>query len=93
VQLPRPVRATQNAHPRYASAAVRNPEHGGEGNRSKPKCRLRSPEPRRTTRHGLADDDNGKKLVARAASTCGVRMQELEDMHDDIIGWPDRAAA
>jgi hypothetical protein len=24
---------------------------------------------------------------------CGVRLHELEDMHDVIIVWPDRAAA
>jgi hypothetical protein len=61
-----PCAGTWNAHPRYASAAVRNTVRGGEGNRSKPKCRLRIPEPRRTTRYGLADGDNGKRRVARA---------------------------
>jgi hypothetical protein len=61
-----PVKATRSAHPRCVSAVVRNPVHGSEGNRSKPKCRLRIPELRRTTCHRLSDDDNVKKRDARA---------------------------
>jgi hypothetical protein len=57
--------AIRNAHPRCANAAVINPVHGGEGNRSKPKYLLRIPEPRQTIWHGLADRYNGKKRVAR----------------------------
>jgi hypothetical protein len=29
----------------------------------------------------------------RALLRCGVRVHELEDIHDVIIVWPDRAAA
>jgi hypothetical protein len=31
--------------------------------------------------------------VRRVVLRCGVRMHESEDIHDDIIGWPERAAA
>jgi hypothetical protein len=64
----RPVRAAWNALPRYASAAVPNPVFGGQGSRSKPKCRLRIPEPRLTTRHGLVDGDNAKKTGCKGTA-------------------------
>jgi hypothetical protein len=38
-------------------------------------------------------EDWQRACSARALLRCGVRVHELEDMHDVIIAWPDRAAA
>jgi hypothetical protein len=74
----RPVRATRNAHPHYASAAVRVPAQGVGGTRGETVCRLRVPEQRRAsvhlapsrlgslTWHGLADSAKGKTRAVRA---------------------------
>jgi transposase InsO family protein len=86
-EVGRPVRATQHAHPHYASAAVRVPAQGVEGTPGKPVRSLRVPEQGRTsvhmapsrlgsvTWHGLADSAKGKTRSARAQARRRMRRE------------------
>jgi hypothetical protein len=82
----RPVRATRNAHPHYASAAVRVPAQGVGGTRGET-VRLRVPEQRQAsvhmapsrqgsvTWHGLADSAKDKMRAARAQARRRTRRE------------------
>jgi hypothetical protein len=83
----RPVRASRNPHPRYASAATREPEQDIGGIRGEPLSRLTVPKQRRAsvrmapsrqgsiTPHGMADSAKTKTRAARHkhGGECGVK--------------------
>jgi hypothetical protein len=83
----RPVRASRNPHPRYASAATREPGQGVGGIRGEPLSRLTVPKQRRAsvrmapsrqgsiTPHGMADSAKTKKRAARAQARRRMRRE------------------
>jgi hypothetical protein len=42
--------------------------------------------------HGHLSSQNHTFAATTPMLRCGERVHELEDMHDVIIAWPDRAA-
>jgi hypothetical protein len=83
----RPMRASRNPHPKYASAATREPEQGVGGVRGEPLSCLTVPKQRRAsvrlapsrqgsiTPHGMADSAKTKTRAARAQARRRMRRE------------------
>jgi hypothetical protein len=83
----RPMRASRNPHPKYASAATREPEQGVGGIRGEPLSCLMVPKQRRAsvrmapsrqgsiTPHGMADSAKTKTRAARAQAWRRMRRE------------------